>query len=55
MIPWASPSTQPKWHHQFTIGSAVFAQITAGCPYTLQWAVPSASKLAIPILIWTPI
>ena len=28
-----------------SIGSAVFAQLTAECPYTLQWAAPSPSQL----------
>jgi len=32
-----------------TIGSAVFAQMTAECPYTLQWAAPPPSKLPIPM------
>jgi len=31
------------------IGSAVFAQLTGECPYTLQWAAPSPSKLPLPI------
>jgi len=29
------------------ISSAVFAQLTVECPYTLQWAVPSPSKLPL--------
>jgi len=29
-----------------SIGSAVFAQMTAGCPYTLQWDAPSPLKIA---------
>jgi len=34
MIPWAHPSPQPKRHlDQFSR----FAQVTAECPYTLQW------------------
>ena len=32
-----------------SIGSAVFAQITAESPYTLQWHVPPPSKLPIPM------
>jgi len=32
--------------NSISIGSDVFAQLTAGCPYTLQWAAPfSLSKL----------
>ena len=30
-----------------TIGSAVFTQMTTECPYTLQWAAPSPSKLPL--------
>jgi len=29
-----------------SIGSAVFAQMTAECPYTLQWDAPSPLKIA---------
>jgi len=29
-----------------SIGSAVFAQMTADCPYTLQWNVHSPLKIA---------
>ena len=29
-----------------SIGSAVFAQMTAECPYTLQWGAPSPLKIA---------
>jgi len=36
-----------------TIGTAVFAQVTAECPYTLQWAAPALSKLPLPWGIWT--
>jgi len=38
MIPWPVQAHGPNG---ITIGSAVFAQMTAECPYTLQWAVPS--------------
>jgi len=31
-----------------TIGSAVFAQVTTECPYTLQWA-PLPPKLPLPM------
>ena len=38
------------------IGSAVFAHMTAECPYTLQWDVPSPLKIAASHGgIWTPI
>jgi len=30
-----------------SIGSAVFAQVTVECSYTLQWAAPSPSKLLL--------
>ena len=38
------------------IGSAVFAQMTAECPYTLQWDAPFPLKI-VPShgAIWTPI
>jgi len=29
-----------------SIGSAVFAQMTAECPYTLQWDAPFPLKIA---------
>jgi len=32
-----------------SISSAVFAQMTTACPYTLQWDAPSPSKLSIPM------
>jgi len=33
---------QPRVHipKDISIGSAVFAQLTANCPYTIQWAAP---------------
>jgi len=31
------------------IGSAIFAQLTAECPYTLQWAALFTSKLPLPM------
>jgi len=37
------------WAHNpngISIGSAVFAQLTAECPYTLQWAAPFPLKIA---------
>jgi len=33
MIPWARPSHNPS---SISIGSVVFAQMTAPCPYALQ-------------------
>ena len=30
-----------------TIGSVIFAQITAECPYTLQWDAPFSLKIAV--------
>jgi len=38
-------STQTTSH--ISIGSAVFAQMTAGCPYTLWWDAPSPLKIAL--------
>ena len=32
-----------------TIGSAVFAQVTPDCSYTLQWGAPFPSKLPLPM------
>jgi len=42
MIRWTRPSPQSKAHNPngICIGSAVFARMTAECPYTLQWDVP---------------
>jgi len=39
-----------------SIGSAVFAQMTAECPYTLQWFAHFPVKIAPPHgeRIWTP-
>jgi len=44
MICWAHPSRQTKWH---LIGSAVFAQMTTECPYTLQLDAPFPLKIAL--------
>ena len=35
--------------NDITISSAVFAQMTVESPYTLQWAIPSSSKLPLPM------
>jgi len=52
MTPWASLSLQSK---RITMGSAVFAQATAECPYTLQWDTPSPPEnCPFPWGIWTP-
>jgi len=37
-----------------SIVSAVFAQMTAECPYTLEWFACSLSKLPLPMGDWTP-
>jgi len=47
----------PTWvqiPNGISIGSAIFAQLTAECPYTLQQAAPYPSKLPLPMRIWTP-
>jgi len=36
------------------ISSAVFAQLTTGCAYTLQWAAPSPQNCLFSWQIWTP-
>ena len=35
--------------NSITVGSAISTQVTAECPYTLQWATPSCSKLPLPM------
>jgi len=35
-----SPDILSHNPNAITIGAAVFAQVTAECPYTLQWAAP---------------
>ena len=43
MLPWAHPSPPLKQHlYQFSR----FAQLTAGCPYSLQRAAPFSLKIA---------
>jgi len=44
MIPWAHPIPQPK-RHLDRFGH--FAQLTAECPYTLQWDALPPSKLPL--------
>ena len=42
----------PIWAHnpnRISIGSAVFAQMTAECPYTPQWDALPRSKLLLPM------
>jgi len=51
MIPTAHPSTHSNG---ISIGSAVFAQGTAECPYTLQRDAPPPSKLLIPMGVSGP-
>ena len=43
MIPTAHPSPNPN---DISIDSAVFVQMTAECPYTLQWDAPFPLKIA---------
>jgi len=45
--------TQVHTTNGISISSAVFAQLTAEGPYTLQWAAPSPSKLPLRVRIWT--
>ena len=50
-VRWGPSSPSPKGHSPpqpncISIGSAVFAQMTAECPYTLQWDAPFPLKLA---------
>ena len=56
-LPWQRPSTPldlqlthdsygPSEPKVISIGSAVFAQGTADCPYTLQWDAPFPLKIA---------
>ena len=47
MIPWAQPPTRAHNSNGISIGSAVFAQLTAECPSTLQWDAPFPSKLPL--------
>jgi len=55
MHPWAYPTQHPK-RHLSRFGSAVFAQLTAERPYTLQLPVPFQLKIASSHCeIWTPI
>jgi len=52
MIPWPIRADNPNG---ISIGSAVFAQMTAECPYTLQCSAPSPLKIAPSHGgIWTP-
>jgi len=47
MIPWAHQSPQRHNPNGILIGSAVFVQMTAECPYTLQWDAPFSHPLKI--------
>jgi len=51
-IHWAHPSPQPKRH--LIRFSCFFGPMTAECPFTLQWDIPSPSKLPLPMGMWTP-
>ena len=46
---WFPGSTRFSIPNGILIGSAVFAQLTTGGPYTLQWAAPLPSKLPVRI------
>jgi len=57
-FPWGSASPFNTWflgptqvfvQNGISIGSAVFAQLTVGCPITLQWAVTFSPKMAHPL------
>jgi len=54
VLPSAHTSPQPNSKMGKSIGSAVFAQLTAGSPYTLQGG-PFAKNCPFPSGIWTPI
>jgi len=43
------PPTRVHIPNDISIDSAVFAQLSAESPYTLQWAAPSLSKLPLPM------
>jgi len=47
---WFLGSSQLSFPNGILIGSAVFAHLTAECPYTLQLAIPSPSKLPPPVV-----
>ena len=55
--PSNSWSLGPFWSQNpngITIGSALFAQVTAECSYTLQWVPLSPKNCLFPWEIWTP-
>jgi len=47
-------TTQVHNPNGISIGSAVFAQLTADCPYTSQRAVLSSQHCPVALWIWTP-
>jgi len=49
---WFLGSTWLSIPNGILIGSAVFAQLTAECPYTLQWATLSPSYFLFPSNTW---
>jgi len=56
-LPWVDPdpSNTIPWairvhkRNGISISSAIFAQMTTECPYTLQWLTPSLLKLPLPM------
>jgi len=46
---WFPGLTQILIRNGMPIGSAVYAQLTAACPYTLQWVAPFPLKLPLPM------
>jgi len=42
---WLPGSIQAHSQNGISLGSAIFAQVTAECPYTLQWDAPSPLKI----------
>jgi len=68
MVQWYSPGcasvhplntcflkpTRVQIPNGISISLAIFAQLTAECRYTSQWATPFPLKLPLPVVIWTP-
>jgi len=53
---WEKYRESSQYANGISIGSAVFAQMTAECSYTLQWEAPFPIKIATYHGgIWTPI
>jgi len=51
MVPWPTRIVNPNG---ISIGSAIFAQLIAECPYTLQLAASSPLKIALPVVGYRP-